>query len=365
MPFEKMKRGLDALIDRGISDSSFPGAVAMVSIGDKVVYSHAAGFAMKVPEERKISINSVFDLASLTKVVATTPCILQLVDEGLLSLSDNVSSYFGEYDWSNGNSKATIEDLLCHTSGFPAYYPFHKMGKNSGSGEKGYTGIIETISALPPLYEPGKGEIYSDIDFILLGKIAEKITGRTLDAYCRERIFSILGMTETMFNPPQSLKRRFVATEIYKDRVSMGTVHDENAYYMGGISGHAGLFSTASDLQKYCAAMLNAGKFRKMNIISTRIAAEMIRQRRPGINGSYGLGWQLNNGRYVGPFGDLFPLWSFGHTGFTGTMIWMDSGSGVASILLTNRVHPDRTNNSILRYRRLFNNIVASNLISR
>ncbi|MBX8632057.1 MAG: serine hydrolase [Thermoplasmata archaeon] len=358
---QKLKRELDSLIARGLADGSFPGAVALVARKGKVEYFHAAGRSMLIPEERKMNRDSLFDMASLTKVVATTPAVLQMLDEGLLSLSDSVNSYFSEFDWSAGNSKATVEDLLCHSSGFPSHYPFYKMVSEDIPVTDA---IIRMISGMQPLYEPGKSELYSDIDFILLGRIVERISGKPLDEYCRERIFRVLDMKDTMFNPPESLKHRFVATEIYPDRIALGTVHDENAFHMKGVAGHAGLFSTAQDLLKYCQAMLDFGSADGGAVVSKRSAYEMIRQRRPSIRGSYGLGWQLNNGEYVGPFGDLFPLWSFGHTGFTGTMLWMDRKSGVVSILLTNRVHPNRKNVAILRYRRLFNNIVASNLIS-
>ncbi len=351
-----LKTHLDELLSLSISNGSFPGAVAFVSKHGTVEYRGTFGRSSIVPEEIQMREEAIFDLASLTKVVATTPAVLQLLERGKLSLSDTVSSFFGDLDWSNGNSKATVEDMLCHTSGFYGYYPFHRQGADSDT-------ILRTIASMPPLYEPGKGEIYSDLDFILLGKIVEKVSSRPLDVYCRDNLFSPLGMNETFFNPPSSLSGRFVATEVYPERTGLGRVHDENAYSMGGVSGHAGLFSTAADLLKYCSAVIGRGEFRGKRIFSTRTGEEMVRQRRPGIGGTYGLGWQLNTGTYVGAFGDMFPLWSFGHTGFTGTMLWMDRKSGVSSILLTNRVHPNRNNHAILRCRRLFNNIVAGELI--
>lgn len=351
-----LKTHLDELLDLSTSDGSFPGAVALVSKHDNVEYKGVFGKSSIVPEEREMREDSIFDLASLTKVVATTPAVLQLLESGRLSLSDTVSGFFSDVDWGSGNSKATVEDLLCHSSGFYGYYPFHR---HAGDG----VAVIRIIASMPPLYEPGKGEIYSDLDFILLGRIVEKVSGRPLDVYCRDNVFTPLGMHDTFFNPPSSLSARFVTTEVYPERTGFGTVHDENAHSMGGVSGHAGLFSTAADLMKYCSAVLNRGEFRGARILSARVADEMVRQRRPAIGGTYGLGWQLHTGTYVGPFGDLFPVWSFGHTGFTGTMLWMDRKSGVSSILLTNRVHPTRNNHAILRCRRLFNNIVAASLI--
>ncbi len=351
-----LKSHLDGLLNRSVADGSFPGAVALVSRRGAVEYTGTFGKSSITPEKREMREDSIFDLASLTKVVATTPAVLQLIESGSISLSDTVSSFFSELDWSNGNSRATVEDLLCHTSGFYGYYPFHRHRGDSST-------VLKTIAAMPPLYEPGKGEIYSDLDFILLGKIVENVSAKPLDAYCMENVFAPLGMNETFFNPPESLSERFVTTEIYPERTGFGTVHDENAHFMGGVSGHAGLFSTAADLHKYCTAVIDRGEFNGKRILSARIMEEMVRQRRPIIGGTYGLGWQLNTGTYVGPFGDLFPLWSFGHTGFTGTMLWMDRKSGVSSILLTNRVHPTRNNHAILRCRRLFNNIVAGKLI--
>ena len=351
-----LKTHLDELLKRSTSDGSFPGAVALVSSQGRPEYGGTFGRSSVVPEERKMREDAIFDLASLTKVVATTPAVLQLLESGRISLSDTVSSFFGELDWSNGNSRATVEDLLCHTSGFYGYYPFHRHAGDSST-------VMSTIASMPPLYEPGKGEIYSDLDFILLGRIVERVSSTPLDVYCRENVFEPLGMHETFFNPAASLSDRFVTTEVYPDRICSGRVHDENAYFMGGVSGHAGLFSTAADLMKYCTAVIRRGELNGRRVFSARVAEEMVRQRRPGISGTYGLGWQLNTGTYVGPFGDLFPLWSFGHTGFTGTMLWMDRKSAVSSILLTNRVHPTRNNHAILRCRRLFNNIVAACLI--
>lgn len=351
---------LDVLLKRGIEEGIFPGAVALVTLKGKVQYQAAFGSSMIRPEVKAIQHDSIFDLASLTKVVATTTAALQLIEEGSLSLSDSAVSFFNEYSWVDGNTKATVEDLMAHTSGFPAHYPFWTSGRPP---EEAVRVISSFHPSLQTMYEPGTSEVYSDIDYILLGRIVEKISGQRLDAYCKEKIFKPLGMNDTCFNPNPSLKKRFVATEIYKDRLCLGTVHDENAYFMGGISGHAGLFSTAEDLKLFTDMLLNKGSLEGKRILSNAIVSQMLRQRRPAINGTFGLGWQLNNGQNTGPFGDLFPVGSFGHTGYTGTMIWMDMPSGLCSILLTNRVHPTRDNVGILRFRRVFNNLVAGILL--
>ena len=351
---------LDVLLKRGIEDGIFPGAVALVTLKGKVQYQASFGSSMIRPEKKAIQYDSIFDLASLTKVVATTTAALQLIEGGSLSLSDKVSSFFSEFSWDEGNTKANVEDLMAHTSGFPAHYPFWTSGQ---SPREAVRVIASFHPSLQMMYEPGTSEMYSDIDYILLGRIVEKVSGQRLDAYCSEKIFEPLGMKDTCFNPDQSLQKRFVATEIYQDRLCLGTVHDENAYFMGGVSGHAGLFSTAGDLMLFTDMLLGKGALEGKRVLSNAIISQMLRQRRPAINGTFGLGWQLNNGRNTGPFGDVFPVGSFGHTGYTGTMIWMDMPSGLCSILLTNRVHPTRDNVGILRFRRVFNNVVAGTLL--
>lgn len=351
---------LDALMKQGMEDGVFPGGVALVTKKGKVEYEGAFGNSMTTPEKRALSFDSIFDMASLTKVVATTTAALQLIEGGKLTLSDKVCDHFDEYSGNWANKEATIEDLMAHTSGFAAVYPFQNTAKNAAD-------VVNVISslhvALQRMYEPGTAEVYSDLDYILLGRIIEKVTGTTLDAYCMDHIFRPLGMNDTSFNPDRKLEKRFVATEVYPDRLCLGTVHDENAYFMGGVSGHAGLFSTAFDMHLFTSSILRHGSYEGGRILSASSVEQMIRQRRPAINGTFGLGWQLNTGRNFGPSGDLFPPGSFGHTGFTGTMIWMDIPSGVCTILLTNRVHPSRNNPGILRFRRLFNNIVASILL--
>lgn len=351
---------LDALMKRGIDEGVFPGGVAMVSQKGEVLYNGVFGHSMVTPEKRAMHADSIFDLASLTKVVATTTAVLQLIEQGRLSLSDRVCEHFKEYTWTDGNSRATVEDLMAHTSGFAAVYPFQKTARDPQDVVR----VISTLhSSLQTMYEPGSGEVYSDLDYILLGRIVEKVSGKSLDVYCGENIYRPLGMSDTCFKPDPGMDKRLVATEVYPDRLCLGTVHDENAYFMGGISGHAGLFSTALDLKTFSDALLNRGVLGGTRILSGPSIAQMVRQRRPDINGTYGLGWQLNTGRNIGPFGDLFPVGSFGHTGFTGTMIWMDLPTGISSILLTNRVHPSRSNGGIVQFRQQFNNIVAAGLL--
>lgn len=345
---------------RGIEDGAFPGGVALVSLKGKVQYQGAFGHSMTAPEKRLMAMDSIFDMASVTKAVATTTAAMQLIEEGRITLADTVSDQFNEYDWKNGNTTATIEDLMAHTSGFAAVYPFQETAKDPSD----IVHLISTLhKSLQQMYEPGTNEIYSDLDYILLGKIIEKVTGKTLDTYCRERIFEPLGMKDTCFNPDPKLERRLVATEVYPDRVCLGTVHDEKAFFMKGVAGHAGLFSTASDMKLFADAILNRGVLNGKRVLAEASIREMTRRRRPKIDGTFGLGWQLNTGSYTGAFGDLLPVGSFGHTGFTGTMIWMDMPTKLCSILLTNRVHPSRENTKILRFRRVFNNIVAASLL--
>jgi CubicO group peptidase (beta-lactamase class C family) len=341
------------LVQRLVDAGCFPGAVLLVARRGRIAYFKAFGYAQLYPERRPMTLETVFDLASLTKVVATTPVILRLAEKGELSLDDPVSLYFPAFG-EGPKRKVTVWHLLTHTSGLPAYAPLYSL---LGRREDAYG----YIAGLNLEYEPGTKVVYSDLGFILLGRIAELVAGKPLDELARELVFEPLGMRDTMFNPPPELRERAAATEYcrLRKRILKGEVHDENAWFMGGVAGHAGLFSTARDLALYAQMWLNKGTF-GARVLSPATVDLATRNHTQGLNECRGLGWALN----CRPCscGDLMSPKAYGHTGFTGTSLWIDPAYDLTVILLTNRVHPTRENQCLLRARRLIHNAVMASL---
>lgn len=346
---------VDRLVQRLVEAGCFPGAVLLVARRGRVAYFKAFGYAQLYPERRPMTADAVFDLASLTKVVATTPVILRLAEMGELSLDDPVSLYFPAFN-EGSKSKVRIWHLLTHTSGLPAHIPLYSL---LGRREDAYN----YIAGLSLEYEPGTKVVYSDLGFILLGRIAELVAGKPLDELAKELVFEPLGMRETAFNPPPELRERAAATEHCKlrNRILKGEVHDENAWFMGGVAGHAGLFSTASDLALYAQMWLNRGSLGSARVLSPATVELATRNHTQGLNECRGLGWALN----CRPCscGDLMSPKAYGHTGFTGTSLWIDPAYELSVILLTNRVHPTRENQCLLRARRLIHNAVVASLV--
>lgn len=345
------------LVSRLVSGGCFPGAVLLVARRGRIAFFEAFGHAQLYPEPRPMALDTVFDLASLTKVVATTPVILRLVERGELSLDDPVSLFFPAFG--EGAKKGVrIWHLLTHTSGLPAHLPLYSL-VSRGEDVYGY------ISRLSLEYEPGTRVVYSDLGFILLGRIAELATGEPLDRLARELVFEPLGMRETCFNPPPELRERAAATEYcrLRGRVLRGEVHDENAWFMGGVAGHAGLFSTAADLAVYAQMWLNGGSYGGVRVLSPATVELATRNHTQGLNECRGLGWALN----CRPCscGDLMSPRAYGHTGFTGTSLWIDPDRELFVVLLTNRVHPTRENQCLLRARRLIHNTILASLTGR
>jgi len=345
---------VDGLVQRLVDSGCFPGAVLLVARRGRVAHFKAYGYAQLYPERCPMTPDAVFDLASLTKVVATTPVILRLAEMGELSLDDPVSLYFPAFN-EGAKRKVTVWHLLTHTSGLPAYAPLYSL---LGWGEDAYG----YIAGLNLEYEPGTKVVYSDLGFILLGRIAELVAGKPLDELARELVFEPLGMRDTMFNPPLELRERAAATEYcrLRRRVLKGEVHDENAWFMGGVAGHAGLFSTARDLAAYAQMWLNRGSLGGARVLSPATVELATRNHTQGLNECRGLGWALN----CRPCscGDLMSPRAYGHTGFTGTSLWIDPVYELFVILLTNRVHPTRENQCLLRARRLVHNAVMASL---
>ena len=333
---------LDTLVEDAIRDGRLPGAVIVVGHAGEIVYERAFGARAVDGPPEAMTPDTIFDLASLTKVVATTTSVMILVEEGRLRLRDRVATYLPEFS-SHGKDRITIEHLLTHVSGLRPDLPLEEVFEGAD------TAIARAADEVP---EAGPGErfVYSDINFFVLGEIVRRVTGQTLDQFARDRIFRPLGMRDTGFNPPASLRPRIAPTEPCAplawpcggDGAVMlrGRVHDPTARRMGGVAGHAGLFSTAGDLARFCRMLLGAGTLDAVRILAPLTVARMTRvSTPPQMADRRGLGWDLDS-RFSSNRGDLFSFGSYGHTGFTGTSLWLDPASDTFVVFLSSRLHP-------------------------
>jgi uncharacterized protein YbbC (DUF1343 family)/CubicO group peptidase (beta-lactamase class C family) len=333
---------IDAVVGQAIEQGALPGAVVLVVHRGKVAFRKAYGLRSKQPREVRMTADTVFDLASLTKPVATATSIMILIEQGKLHLTDRVSQHLPEFA-PNGKDRLTIEHLLLHTSGLIADNPVSDYAD-------GRAKAMERINQLKPLAEPGAKFIYSDVNFIVLGELVQRLSGETLDAFARKHILEPLGLRETAFRPGAAFLERAAPTEKRDGRWIRGEVHDPRAYLLGGVAGHAGLFSTADDLAVFAQMILNGGAYADKRILRPETVRHMTTPRDvPG--GRRALGWDVQT-RFSSNKGDGFSASSFGHTGFTGTSIWIDPPSQTAVIFLSNRVHPEaKTNINRLRGR--------------
>ncbi len=337
--FEEVDRLLESFRERG----AFPGGVLAVGPKGSLVHLHPFGRLSYDADAPPVTAGTLYDLASLTKVVATTTMAMILVDEGRLDLDQPVREVLPGFQ-GTGKEAVTVRHLLTHSSGLAAVAPLYKE-------LRGREAFVERIQAMDLTYPPGSHSTYSDLGIVLLGEILERKAGRPLEAFVRARVFEPLGMRDTMFRPPAALLPRIAPTENdpWRGRMLRGEVHDENAFAMGGAAPHAGLFGTAGDLARFARMLLNGGTFQGRRIVS-RETVELF-TRKAGIPGSdRALGWDTKSAEGSSA-GTLFSPRSFGHTGFTGTSLWMDPERGLFVILLTNRVHPTRENNLIREVR--------------
>jgi uncharacterized protein YbbC (DUF1343 family)/CubicO group peptidase (beta-lactamase class C family) len=346
---ERLAR-MDAVIAASIEKKELPGAVVLVARHGKIVWRKAYGARAVEPQREAMTLDTIFDLASLTKVVATTTSIMILVEQGKVRLADPVVQFIPEMK-GEGRDAITIEQLMTHTSGFAPDFDLRERWT-------GYDEAIKHLYREPLRTPPGTRFVYSDINYIALGEVVHRASGLMLDEFARQNIFQPLGMRDTGFNPSASLRNRIAPTEKRRGQMNYlgdsganagaegeqwlrGQVHDPTSFRMSGVAGHAGLFSTANDLAIFCQMLLNGGVYNGARILSPLTIATMIRPRAVSETGAArGLGWDLAT-TFSSNKGDLFPLGSFGHTGFTGTSIWIDPGTDSFVIFLSNRVHPD------------------------
>ena len=324
---------LDAAIEKAIAAGKTPGAVVLVGQPGRVLYRKAYGERAVEPRRESMSEDTIFDAASLTKVIATTSSIMKLFEQGRVRLSDRVTGYLPQFQ--GGQSGITVRDLMTHFSGL-------RPDLDLKPAWNGYETGIRMALADKPRTPPGEHFVYSDINFILLGEIVRVVSGKPLNEFAEQEIFRPLGMSETRFLPPESWRARIAPTE-YENGVPLrGVVHDPTARMMGGVAGHAGLFTTADDLAKFAEMMLNLGEYRGVRVFSPLTVRKFTQPNTPPHQPVLrGLGWDIDS-----PFssnrGELFPLGSYGHTGFTGTSLWIDPSTQTFVILLSNSVHPHR-----------------------
>jgi CubicO group peptidase (beta-lactamase class C family) len=332
------------VVEEAIARHELPGAVVLIGQGDQVAYRHAFGQRAVQPSPEPMTEDTIFDLASLTKVVATTTSVMQLVEKGRIRLHDPVMKFIPEFG-AHRKSTITILHLLTHTSGLPPDLPLEV--EFTGSDE-----AIRRASDITPAIPPGQRFIYSDINFFLLGEIVFRVSGERLDRYVKMHIFDPLEMHDTGFVPSESLRPRIAPTERCRplawpcgDPSSpflRGIVHDPTARRMGNVAGHAGLFGTAADLSRFCRMLLAGGSLGSIRILSPATVDRMATPSTPaGMKDVRGLGWDIDSNESTNR-GDLFPVGaSFGHTGWTGTSLWLDRQTKSYVIFLSNRVHPD------------------------
>lgn len=342
---------VDKIIEDAIKERAFPGGqLVAVKDGEIVLKKNygSSGYTQNFPP---VTDSTLYDIASLTKVVGTTAAIMKLVDSGIISLDDKVIKYIPEFA-SNGKEQITIRNLLLHNSGLPAYQKFYLTCSTAKE-------VLDSIYNSKLIYPVGDSTVYSDFGFIVLGKIIEKVTGTSLDEYLRREFFEPLGMYNTMFNPSEGLLHRIAPTEedtIWRKKLVHGTVHDETAALLGGVSGHAGIFSNALDLAKFCQMILSGGNYAGTQFLNSE-TIKLFTERK-SIKEKRGLGWDFKSINGYSSAGKLFGTKSFGHTGFTGTSIWIDPEKKIFVIFLTNRVHPTRDNNKIQKIRPILHDAI-------
>jgi len=355
---------IDAAVNAAIQAKEIPGAVVLVARHGRCVFLKAFGLRSVQPSSESMTIDTIFDIASLTKVVATTPAIMLLVEQGSIRLNDRVKRYLPQFA-GGGKDDITVRQLLTHFSGLPPDFDLSKRWS-------GYEAAMKELWGVSTQAEPGTQFVYSDLNFITLGEIVHAVSGRNLDVFARENVFVPLGMTETAFNPPAEWLSRIAPTESrprtvqylkgdakgLSEKILRGQVHDPTAWRMGGVAGHAGVFSSARDLALYGLALLNKGSSQDRRFLSPLSIRAMTSPQSPTSSPDIrGLGWDIRTS-LSSPRGDLFEG-GFGHTGFTGSSLWLDPRTDTLVVLLTNRVHPDGKGD-VTHLRGVIANIVAA-----
>lgn len=329
---------MDAAILSAIASNKCPGAVLWIEHSGASYYK-AFGNRAIVPAQETMTEDTIFDAASLTKVVATTPAVMLLVERGAVKLDATVQTYIPEFT-GEGRESVTVRELLTHTSGLPP-------DVETRSDWKGWDEGIKKACAQKLQSKPGTAFKYSDINFVLLGEIVHRVSKTPLEVFVQREVYGPLHMNDSGFLPPKEKLSRIAPTEVVNGKPWRGVVHDPTARHMGGVAGDAGLFITAPDLAKYARMLLNMGETDGVRIFKPETVKLMTSvQTPPEVSAKRGLGWDINTS-FSGPRGDVFPVGSYGHTGWTGGSLWIDPYSKTFVILLSNRNHPTEEGNVI------------------
>jgi uncharacterized protein YbbC (DUF1343 family)/CubicO group peptidase (beta-lactamase class C family) len=333
---------IEPLVQEAIAERKLPGAVVLIGRGERILYQKAIGNRAVVPGVEPMTLDTIFDLASLTKVVATTTSVMMLVEQGKVRLNDRVATFIPGFE-RYGKADITIRHLLTHTSGLR---PDLDLADTWSGADTAIAMAVEEVPTSPA----GEKFVYSDINFFLLGDVVRRVSGMPLDRFAKEHIFDPLGMKDTMFLPAPSLRPRIAPTEKCAPlgwpcdapgaEMLRGVVHDPTARRMGGVAGHAGLFSTAADLASFCRMLLAGGASHNARVLSPLAVEKMTSPVIGNDPNVRGLGWDIDSA-FSANRGELLPVGSFGHTGFTGTSLWLDPATGLFVVFLSNRVHPD------------------------
>ncbi|MBI4420856.1 MAG: beta-lactamase family protein [Gemmatimonadetes bacterium] len=330
---------LERAVTGGIRAGVFPGAVVVVGTRDSLLLARGYGhFTWSSRSPRPDPDSTLYDLASLTKVVATTPAIMLLVEGGRMSLDRPVRDYLPEFT-GPGKASVTVRHLLAHTSGLPAFLRLDTLARDAA-------GARQVVLQEPLRWSPGAHMEYSDLNAMLLGWIVERVSGQTLDRFVADQVFGPVRMTQTLFRPPRLLHRRAAPVNLWRGHPIAGAVNDQNAARLGGVAGHAGLFSTAHDLARLAQLFLNGGATREGRALF-RPATVAAFTRPAGHHRA--LGWELRDTTTSDNAGTAMSPAAFGHTGFTGTSLWIDPAPGLFVVILTNRVYAPRARRSITR----------------
>jgi CubicO group peptidase (beta-lactamase class C family) len=357
---------IDDAVVAAIQAGEMPGAVVLVARHGKIGYWKAFGLRTLQPQPEPMTTDTIFDMASLTKVLATTPAIMLLTQDGLLRIGEKVKHYLPLFA-TGGKDDITVRQLLTHFSGLP---PDFDLSKPWEGREAALEELWHTATQIPP----GTNFVYSDLNFIALGEIVRAVSGRSPDVFAQQEIYQPLGMTETTFKPPAAWIERIAPTESrarslqylkgsaseQEQQILRGEVHDPTAWRMGGVAGHAGLFSSARDVAIFAQMLLDHGSFEGRFVLSPMTVQAMTSpQSPPGALPVRGLGWDIDT-TYSAPRGDLF-AGGYGHTGFTGTSIWIHPPTDTFIIILTSRLHPEGKGN-VTDLRAVIANIVAASI---
>lgn len=350
--------GIDVAAERAIEAKELPGAVVLLGKGDEIVFEKAYGSRSVQPTTRPMTTDTIFDLASLSKCVGTATSVMLLADRGKIDLAAPVATYLPAFGV-NGKEAITVEQLLLHRGGMIADNPL-----------KDYVGtrdeMVGRLMALAPTTRPNTKHIYSDVGFEVLGELVARVSGRPLDEFARDEVFKPLGMYHTGYNPPPEWREVTAPTERRGGEWMVGSVHDPRAFALGGVAGHAGVFSTAGDVSRWVRMLNNGGTLDGKRLLSAAIVKQMLAAHPlPGDpKGTRGLGVDIDSPLAPAPRGNRFAVGTtFGHTGYTGTSFWSDPQAKAYVIILTNRVHPSDAAGKVTTFRREVATIAATELL--